>query len=279
MKKIIRRICRQCGRKFMTRDPNMFYCNLGCESDAQDGAAKKRALRTCRNCGTEFLPNTGKQVYCSKKCGDEFFRRKQKEETQPMTPGETQPMTPAELLAKMEPDKGRANAGYKALAGIRGSVRTCARCGREYNPASPAQKYCSYECLRLKNMEKARTGQTEQTEQTGGYPPKTCPDCGNTFRPGSNRQRRCPDCQRDRRNARNKKYYEEKKMEKPETAIINQTPTGLAGYIAELERDISGLEKASADMAAVIRTNEAEICIKKDVIERLRHIAGGTGND
>jgi 5-methylcytosine-specific restriction endonuclease McrA len=74
------------------------------------------------------------------------------------------------------------------------SVKTCQRCGKEYEPKSSMQKWC-LECRPIASAEKARiTQQKRRDKGPHGFKLKTCQRCGHEYQPTGRLQKYCPDC-------------------------------------------------------------------------------------
>ena len=95
MGQVLNKICENCGKSFMTRDPEKKFCNVKCEDFAESGIKvdfKEEKIekiyknqvekKICRYCGMEFYPRKGehrdnylKRKFCSKSCSAAFHYR------------------------------------------------------------------------------------------------------------------------------------------------------------------------------------------------------------
>ena len=95
----------------------------------------------CRVCGKEFRPKTANAVMCSPECRKiehnrtciEAQKRRRKERRERIAAGlEEQP-------------KPKRKAKVRTLKPVY-KLRKCVRCGKEYRPEHPREKYCSEAC-------------------------------------------------------------------------------------------------------------------------------------
>jgi 5-methylcytosine-specific restriction endonuclease McrA len=74
------------------------------------------------------------------------------------------------------------------------SVKTCQRCGKEYEPKSSMQKWC-LECRTVAVAEKCRVYQQKLRDKgPHGFKLKTCQRCGHEYQPTTGNQKYCLDC-------------------------------------------------------------------------------------
>lgn len=62
--------CRKCGKKFLTRDKDKEFCNLGCEQEYSEKMETEDRLseRACLHCGKVYKPKYVHQKHCSAEC-------------------------------------------------------------------------------------------------------------------------------------------------------------------------------------------------------------------
>ena len=62
--------CKKCGKEFLTRDPEMEFCNLGCEQEYYETTEPEDRLseRTCLHCGKVYKPKYVHQRHCCSEC-------------------------------------------------------------------------------------------------------------------------------------------------------------------------------------------------------------------
>lgn len=98
MGQLMSKTCKNCGKTFLTRDPEKIYCNVKCEDFAESGIKvdfKKEKIETiydnnlekkiCRYCGMEFYPRKGEhrdnyleRKFCCKSCAAAFHHREKR---------------------------------------------------------------------------------------------------------------------------------------------------------------------------------------------------------
>ena len=98
MGQLMSKTCKNCGKTFLTRDPEKIYCNVKCEDFAESGIKvdfKKEKIETiydnnleqkiCLYCGMEFYPRKGEhrdnyleRKFCCKSCAAAFHHREKR---------------------------------------------------------------------------------------------------------------------------------------------------------------------------------------------------------
>ena len=88
--------------------------------------------------------------------------------------------------------------------------KVCVYCGKEFNPTSNRQKFCSVECRKDFNQrEKEQLRQEERGEHY--YRQRKCVICGELFWPNSSRQKLCSiECRKKQHNKLTLEYYHKK---------------------------------------------------------------------
>ncbi len=128
-------------------------------------------IKTCAICGKEFETANNRQIYCGPECSWEGRRAVGRSYYQRKKEGK-------------EPE----------------ATKTCPICGKtfEVDRYRISRRYCSDECSLIgkRAQEKAYRERNKQAKKPPE--PKTCPVCGTTFTPASNKGRKycSPECYR-----------------------------------------------------------------------------------
>lgn len=127
--KMTEKVCRHCGKIFVSSNNKKVFCSKECQLAAKREAERAKAkarhdeIRHCPVCGAAFNGVMNKR-YCSKACGDIAYRREHKEDRR---------------------------AYVERLRKSREIVKRCAFCGREFTTTDSRQKFCSRACTRSFN--------------------------------------------------------------------------------------------------------------------------------
>ena len=150
-----RRICRTCGRFFMTDSAKAEYCSPACFDNARNPQYQNetktvnndwnKEYRKCKYCGTQFIPEDPNQKYCGLHCSD--LSRKKQEELIRKEEIEKQAQLKADIILK----RYQLNNTNKI-------TKRCPVCGKDFEATSKKKIYCCEKCRTKANNLKRKSG-------------------------------------------------------------------------------------------------------------------------
>jgi len=80
------KICKNCGKGFITKNSHLKYCCDDCRIKAANGRRASQAVheeRICPECGKSFISRRANSVYCSRECVLAVSNRKRRKDPAP----------------------------------------------------------------------------------------------------------------------------------------------------------------------------------------------------
>jgi hypothetical protein len=80
------KICKNCGKGFITKNSHLKYCCDDCRIKAANGRRASQAVheeRICPECGKRFISRRANSVYCSRECVLAVSNRKRRKDPAP----------------------------------------------------------------------------------------------------------------------------------------------------------------------------------------------------
>lgn len=187
-KPVEKKICAICGSEFEKRRGNQKYCSKECAAEyhrqhqREYQAANREKIaqyqreyyhrklaakrvrttyeKTCPICGKDFTTTNSNQIYCSVDCYYLNAKQRQKEQHRLQK-------NLAQFSRQLE-------------------KKTCPICGKDFEPNSKAQIYCSKQCRDVAFQIQYREKHYSSVHET-----RKCEFCGRDFIPNSSRQKYC----------------------------------------------------------------------------------------
>ncbi len=162
--------CAFCGKEFNPRGTNRKYCSAECtykeykkrRQTRMNWLIENRANKTCPVCGKEFKAHNLNQKYCSPEC-------------------------------KHQVDIKRDRVLYYTRRGREVPERqsgpiTCAFCGKEFEPTTYNNRFCSEQCKHLGHL---RWERARYAAKRGPLKTKICAFCGKEFLSRNSKKKYC----------------------------------------------------------------------------------------
>lgn len=121
-------VCERCGKEFFSRNRHQKFCCHKCACTANNGKKKVTVERVCLVCGRKFITGYLKQKYCSQTC-----------------------RYVAHLKNMREAVRNQRDTGAKRKP----KWLKCRWCGKKFLGDFARQKYCSDECQKFADIERA----------------------------------------------------------------------------------------------------------------------------
>ena len=80
------KICKNCGKGFITKNSHLKYCCDDCRIKAANGRRASQAVheeRICPECGKRFISRRSNSIYCSRECVLAVSNRKRRKDPAP----------------------------------------------------------------------------------------------------------------------------------------------------------------------------------------------------
>ena len=189
------RVCKVCGKEFVTYHNNQIYCGEECKINSVNVfRIKNIRVINCGFCGKEFTTSY-KKKYCGKECYEKNQERERKNKIAPLLPKNCnycgKEFMPTSKLQLYCDRKCRETRRVKAFNKIASETSHCLYCGKEFYYNSYSQVYCSKKCgIAYRNM-------------TGGSPGiRSCEYCKKLFHAKQQANIYCsPECNKNDKRA------------------------------------------------------------------------------